>query len=232
LTRDQQYAPLARRHGNSLELVGCNFHARLPLCAAAPPGALGVLNEEELAQPNVIENVLRVLSAHTALRLGGVILHSAGLVFDGRAYVFVGRSNVGKTTLTRKAHRCGARVLSDDINLVLPHAGGYRAHAVPFTGEFGRTLCHSGSLDPVPVAALILLEQGATLQALPIGPASAVARLLVGCPFVNTDRAVSALLLQTLSELAAGLPVFRLQARRDDGMGAVMASVRSYMANE
>ena len=231
LTRDQQYAPLTTRDSDSLGLVGCNFRARLPLFASASPGSVGVLHETELAQPNVIENLMRVLSAHTALHQGGVILHSAGLVFGGRAYIFIGRSNVGKTTLTRKAHRQGATVLSDDINLLLPEGAGYLAHAVPFTGEFGRTLAHTGGRGAFPVAALILLEQGATLRTLPVAPSSAVAKLLVGSPFVNADVEASAMLLQVLSDLQARLPVLRLQTTRKDDIGAIMACIENHLTH-
>ncbi|MGB5736329.1 MAG: hypothetical protein WBM40_17995, partial [Thiohalocapsa sp.] len=144
LIRDGQYAPRAVQSPNGIELTGVNFRARVPLSPQHSPGWLGVVEARELVQANVIENVLRVFSAHQALRRGGVVLHSAGLVIDGRALLFAGRSGAGKTTLTRKGHGAGAQVLSDDINLVLPGAVGYEAHAVPFTGEFGRTLAHPG----------------------------------------------------------------------------------------
>ena len=166
------------------------------------------------------------LTAHRALALGGAVLHSAGLVFDGRAYIFVGRSNVGKTTLTRKAYEAGATVLSDDINLVLPQAGGYRAFAVPFTGEFGRTVVHDETEASYPVAGIVLLEQAETLEARKIGRRQAVARLMVGCPFVNTDEHETNTLFDNLAAMVANLPVIRLQNRREDTISDIMDSVR------
>ncbi|MCU0788543.1 MAG: hypothetical protein MUC91_10205, partial [Verrucomicrobia bacterium] len=134
-----QYAPRQVRRGGGLEVTGINFTAWIPLEAAEPAAArLCVVREEELPQPVVLENFLRILLAHRVLGFGGMLLHSAGLVVGGRALLFVGRSNAGKTTLSRKADAAGARVLSDDINLVLPAADGYAVHSVPFTGEFRR----------------------------------------------------------------------------------------------
>jgi hypothetical protein len=226
LTQAGQYAPLKIRWADGIDLMGVNFEARIGL--GSPPGlsSLGTAEEHELAYANVIENFLRVFIAHCALRQNGVILHSAGLVFDGQAYIFSGRSNAGKTTLTRKAHKNGAWVLSDDINLVLPHEQGYRAHAVPFTGEFGRTLQHEGGQKSYPVAGIVLLEQADTLETSPVPPSTAVARLLTGCPFVNTDPEESATLFDVLTGLVAKVPVIRLRSRRDDDIEAIMTKVK------
>ena len=163
LTRDGQYAPRKssiRRIRGICKVTGINFEADLALQTSAV-SSLSVFHEHELAQANVIENYLRIFSAHRVLQQGGVVLHSAGLVFDDKAYIFSGKSNAGKTTLTRKAYRIGARVLSDDINLLLPSEDGknFDAYAVPFSGEFGRTLDHTGSNESYPVAGIILLEQ-------------------------------------------------------------------------
>lgn len=227
LTQAGQYAPRKIRWADGIDLTGVNFEARIGL--GSPPGlsSLGTAEEHELAHANVIENFLRVFLAHCALRQNGVILHSAGLVFDGQAYIFSGRSNAGKTTLTRKACQSGAWVLSDDINLVLPHDHGYHAHAVPFTGEFGRTLQHDGGQKSYPVAGIVLLEQADTLETAPVLPSTAVARLLTGCPFVNTDPEESATLFDVLTGLVAKVPVIRLRSRRDDDIEAIMIKVKA-----
>lgn len=231
LTVDGLYTPLHRRSRNAIDVTGINFQARIPAQAARGDARLGVALEHELAQPNVVENFLRILAAHRGLALGGAVLHSAGLVLGGRAYIFAGRSGAGKTTLTRKAHSRGATVLSDDINLVLPHADGYRAYAVPFTGEFGRTLDHASGLCCYPVAALILLEQARQLAAKRLGPATAVARLLVSCPFVNTDAQATGTLFDNLARLVAGVPVIRLQNRAADSVSDIMTTVRDTISD-
>ena len=232
-TRDGQYAPLQRRRSGSIDLTGSDFRASVPLEETCLAGSLGVVNEKELAYPSVVENVLRVFTAYKAVESGGVILHSAGLVFEDKAYIFVGRSNAGKTTLTRKAHKYGAKVLSDDINMVLPgdNKSGYAAHAVPFSGEFGRTLEHADSRECYPLAALILLTKGESLRVTTAEPSEAVAKLLVGCPFVNMDTEQVPLLFDAVTTLAAAVPVVRLQSARDESVENIMNAVKNRLSD-
>jgi hypothetical protein len=228
LSRDGQYAPRKTRlpGGAGIALTGADFEARFGLEPPLAFAELGVFEEGKLAGELVIQNFLRILVAHQALRRGGAVLHSAGLVFEGQAYVFPGYSNAGKTTLARKAHARGARVLSDDINLVLPNEGGYEAHAVPFTGEFGRTFDRREGKASYPLAGIVLLEQGDRLETTVPNPAVAVARLLACCPFVNTDEEESAILFEILTALAAQVPVISLRCRRDDAIDSLMAAVK------
>lgn len=225
LIRDGQYAPRNTVRPGMLEITGTNFTARFGRGDRLGVASLGVAAEHELVQANVIENFLRVYAAHNVLRQGGVVLHSAGLVLDDRGFIFVGRSGAGKTTLTRKAHAAGAGVLSDDINLLLPGDDGYRAFAVPFTGEFGRTLSQAGLRESYPVAGLALLSQGERLMTRPVPPSRAVARLLVGCPFVNTDEDEAAALFDVLGGLVERVPVVDLSCRRDDGIDKIMTAL-------
>jgi hypothetical protein len=227
-----QYTPLMDRDGGVLVLTGLNFQAVIPLDGAAP-GRLGVASELELSSPGVLENVLRVFTAYRAPRAGGLVLHSAGLVVDGgQAVLFVGRSGVGKTTLARKALAAGALVLSDDLNVVLPDdSGGFRAWAVPFAGELGRTL--DQRLEPsYPLAALVLLEQGERLRATACSPARSLARLLAGAPFVNHDEAELPLVLDVASALLANVPVVALASRRDDPISTILAHIDEVIADD
>lgn len=228
LTFDSQYAPRKIRKSDGFELTGINFEAQLSLQTDPVPSYLGVVGEHEFAQANVIENYLRFFAAHKALDQGGVVLHSAGLVFDNQAYIFVGRSGAGKTTLTRKAYQGGAKILSDDINIILPDKGftTHYAHAVPFTGEFGRTLIHRGGQENFPIAGIFLLEQGDQLMIRSINKSDAIAKLLVGSPFVNTDEFESTLLFDSLTALLRRVPIFKLTSRRDDNIDEIMKAVK------
>ncbi len=226
-----QYALRQCRRGGEIALTGINFEGGFAPLDAHRPAWIGVADEHELPLPNVIENFLRVLVAHRALALGGVVLHSAGFALGDHGYVFAGYSGAGKTTLTRKAHSHGAQVLSDDINLLLPDQGRYQAHAVPFTGEFGRTLSTGLSGKAYPLACLILLEQGERLETMSVSAVTAVSRLLANCPFVNTDGEETAALFDVLTALVARVPVVRLRCRRDDPLDAILATIDTSIGN-
>ena len=147
------YAPLQTRREQEIELVGEMFVGSINFATEPNTGYLGVFLEEQITYSLIIENYLRIYSSHLALQRGGVLLHSAGLVIDGEAYIFVGRSNAGKSTLTRKAFQSDTDiiVLSDDLNFIAQKDGQFFAYAVPFTGEFGRTIDHRGTQDLYPV---------------------------------------------------------------------------------
>ncbi len=221
-----QYTPRVRRSGDGIEITGFDSVARLARGGPPPVRAtLAVAREHELTRAFVLENFLRILVARHALDQGGVLLHSVGVLHEGRAYLFSGRSNAGKTTLASKAAAAGVRVLSDDINLVIPEHGAYRAHKVPFTGEFGRRAENLSGAGSFPLGGLALLEKAQALTATPVSPAAAVAGLLTGCPFVNDDAEEFPALMDVLTRLVAHTPIARLGVARDDPFEAVMATL-------
>ena len=220
------YSPLQRRTGAGIEVTGFDFIGHFVRGGPAPiPAELSVAKEEQLIWPSVLENFLRILLAHHVLDHGGVLLHSAGILYQDHAYLFFGRSNAGKTTLARKAAAAGARVLSDDINLVIPQNGVYRAHKVPFTGEFGRRAENISGCGSFPLGGLALLEKAPKLTAALLRPAEGLAGLLTGCPFVNNDPEEVPALMDVLTKLLYHRPIIRLGVGRDDSFEAVISTL-------
>ena len=222
---DSQYTPIIERTPKQLTITGLDFQATIKWDAPAQ-AILGVSHEEHQPRLGAIENFLRVASAYRVLAQQGVLLHSAGLVLDGQAYLFAGRSGAGKTTLTRKAHAAGAGILSDDINIALPDEnGGFRAFPVLFAGDFGQTpdLLAPGGY---PLAALCFLEQGGAATLEPLSKAAAVARLVAACPFVNADPYKSADLLEAAANLVRQVPVRKLISRREDDFNLIHGLLR------
>jgi hypothetical protein len=78
----------------------------------------------------ILENVIRYLIARLAVEAGGFALHAAGLLRQGRAYVFAGASRAGKTTVVGlSAH---SPSLGDDYAVLLPAEPGWIVAPVPF----------------------------------------------------------------------------------------------------
>jgi hypothetical protein len=221
-----QYAPLKRRTSGGIEITGLDFRAHL-VRGGSPPfqATLAVAREEELGRAFVLENFLRIVLAYHALSRGGVLLHSAGVVQEGAAFLFSGRSYAGKSTLARKAAAAGALVLSDDINLVFRDNDGYLVHRVPFTGEFRRPGESLSGSETYRLGRIALLEKAQALTAAPVDPAAGVAGLLTGCPYVNDDPEEMPVLLDILTKIAGHAPVVRLGVARDDSFQAIMATL-------
>jgi hypothetical protein len=135
----------------------------------------------------LIENAVRFVLAVLALDAGGFALHSAGVLLDGRAWIFAGPSRSGKSTAV--ASSAPARSLGDDFGLVYPDAGTWWAPAVPFDGS--ERVAGDVPRGRYPVAAIWRLFQ---TQAVEIDhpPASVASASLLSCvafPWAYPDSA-------------------------------------------
>jgi hypothetical protein len=76
----------------------------------------------------LLDTLLRAAVGSTVLFQGGLLVHGAAVVVDGRAHLFPARSGSGKSTLASRA----SHPLSDEISLLQPAASGFVAHATPW----------------------------------------------------------------------------------------------------
>ena len=170
------------------------------------------------AFPGAIENVLRVIAAYRLAEEGGALLHSAGIVEDGGAWLFVGHSGAGKTTLSRLSLAEGRSVLSDDLNAVLPSAAGHVVSPVPFAGDY------RGSARAVlALAAVCQLRHGDRHEVSPLSPAEGLAALVAAAPYLNRDPYRVERLLSNLERIAGSSPVRRLTFALAGGVWETMA---------
>ena len=158
----------------------------------------------------IIENFLRVVFAHEILRRGGLLLHGAGVVRDGAAYVFFGPSGSGKTTVTTLS--AGDRILSDDLVMILPRGSGFAAFSVPFRGLLTPP---STSDRDYPLAGLFRLVKDTVDRVEPLDGPRAVGELVQSLPFVTDCPGAAPRMLEVASAVAAAAPVRRLRFRKD-----------------
>jgi len=71
----------------------------------------------QTANPYSIDAVLRIVHTLVLARQGGFLLHAASAIRNGKAFVFAGVSEAGKTTISRLAPR-DVRLLTDEISYV------------------------------------------------------------------------------------------------------------------
>ncbi|BAO43701.1 hypothetical protein TBH_C0764 [Thiolapillus brandeum] len=217
------YTPLTRQDARGLDVEGYGFQARIDL----KPGFHGQLwgeNEILLARSIVFENYLRTVAAYAALQRRGLFLHSAGIVVDNQAWLFLGRSGAGKTTLSRLALKQGADILSDDANMLLPDAAGrYHAGPVPFAGELGDV--NKDARQDYPVAGLLWLEQDDCLECADLPPAQQLARTMACCPVVNVDPFRGEKLLDVIENLLKQVPMRVLHFRKTDPFEAILKAI-------
>lgn len=164
----------------------------------------------------VVENHLRVLTAYHLLTRDGLLLHSSGVVEGEAAYLFLGRSGAGKTTVARLSQAGGRDVLSDDMNAVVAAGAKPRVLPVPFAGELEPTP-RGRALEKLPLAALLRLRKGRRHHLQTLSPSEGMATLTACSPFVNRDPHRQERLLDNVGQLLEHAAVGELEFRQDDG---------------
>jgi hypothetical protein len=163
----------------------------------------------QTANPYSIDAVLRIVHTLVLARQGGFLLHSASAIRNGKAFLFAGVSEAGKTTISRLAPP-DATLLTDEISYVRKEEtgkrNGYVAYGTPFTGELAKL----GENVSAPVAALYLLAKGVENRIDPIPPAEAARSLLANLLFFAEDEELVQATFHSAFEFVSRVPVFRL----------------------
>ncbi|HEY8211921.1 MAG TPA: hypothetical protein VIG99_30775 [Myxococcaceae bacterium] len=162
--------------------------------------------------PWLAEAALRLAMSVAFERQGGLLLHAAGIAFAGGAgaWLAVGASGRGKSTLAQYCSDAGAEVLSDETVGWLPDGTLW---ATPFrsTARFTR----SRPLEPRPFSVLAFLEHGEAERLEAMGEAEAVRQVLS-----QTYRVPGAPVLHRAATLVAQRGAQRFWFRNDPGVAA------------
>lgn len=165
------------------------------------------LGEMELRSPvplREIDYFLRLIYALQGYRSGGFLLHSAGIMHRGWAFTFFGPSGSGKTTVARAS--LPRTILSDDLVLLLPEEGIWRAHATPFWNP--------SEMQPRPgsgwLGGLFRLEQDQRVQFEPLRRSEALGEVIACAPAIPRNPDLAAGLIERASTLLKAVPAYRM----------------------
>jgi hypothetical protein len=154
------------------------------------------------------------------------MVHTAAVAAAGAGVLGVGRSGAGKSTFAGLAAAAGATVLSDDLAALRPAANGVWLEPLPFGGE----VAPRGPAPPLPLAALLRLEQAGVDELAEMRSGEAVGLLLACSPVVNRDPYRREALLDVLVRVVAALPAGSTRALRFRRGGACWAAVEPLLA--
>jgi hypothetical protein len=152
-----------------------------------------------------IDAALRIFHSVILATRDGFLLHAASAIRNGRAFVFIGPSGAGKTTIASLAP-VDAALLTDEISYVRKQAEGYVAFGTPFAGELAKL----GENISAPVAGLYLLAQGRENRIEPVAISDALRGVLANMLFFAKDRKLISSIFQSACQLVSGVPVYRL----------------------
>lgn len=159
----------------------------------------------QTASPYAIDAAFRILHSLLLARQGGLLVHAASAVRNGRAFLFAGVSGAGKTTISRLAP-AGVTLLSDEISYLRRDGDGYIAFGTPFAGELGLP----GENVRAPVAAVYLLAQGPENRIEAVSGAEATRALLQCVLFFAHDAELIGQVFDSACDLVQRVPVQRL----------------------
>jgi hypothetical protein len=159
----------------------------------------------QTANPYSIDSVLRIVHTLVLARQGGFLLHSASAIRNGKAFLFAGVSEAGKTTISRLAPP-DVTLLTDEVSYVRKQSGGYVAFGTPFTGELAKL----GENVSAPISALYLLAKGRENRIDPVAPGEATRSLLANLLFFAEDEELVQSVFHSAFEFVNRVPVSRL----------------------
>jgi hypothetical protein len=158
------------------------------------------------------ENYVRAAVAWQAARRGGALVHAASAVLADRGYLFYGESGAGKSTLAACNRR--ARIVSDDLSVVVPGADGRpRLVGSPFRGTYEEGEPVVGDF---PLAAGFRLVKDVRAAVRPIPRLRALAELVGNLTFVAEAYASAPELWAALEATLRDVPLGHLHFCKDD----------------
>jgi hypothetical protein len=159
----------------------------------------------QTVNPYSIDAVLRIVHTLVLAKQGGFLLHSASAVRNGKAFLFAGVSEAGKTTISRLAPP-DVTLLTDEISYVRKRGEGYVAFGTPFAGELAKL----GENISAPISHLYLLAKGGENRIDPVAPGEAARSLLANLLFFAEDEELVQSTFHSAFEFVSRVPVSRL----------------------
>jgi len=159
-----------------------------------------------------LENFIRCAIAWSAAESRGALVHAASAVRHDKAYLFFGESGAGKSTLSEVSTR--GQVVSDDLSLVLPRAGGgLDLVGSPFRGTYEGGAPVVGRF-PLAAGFRLVKAEAAGVHAVP--RAVVLGQLVGNLTFVAEAFKERPDLFASIESAFAGVPLFHLHFRKDD----------------
>lgn len=133
-----------------------------------------------------VDSMLRILYSQAVVLHHGFMLHSAAVVRDGKAVLFMGKSGTGKSTHAQLWLRefAGTSLLNDDNPVVRVSADGtVMVYGSPWSGK---TPCYHNA--GAPVEAMIRLEQAPVNRYTELSNIDAFVAVLPGVSVITHSR--------------------------------------------
>ena len=166
------------------------------------------------SQKLAVDNALMVLYALSTASLSTVLFHAATVSYRSRAYMFLGKSGMGKSTHASLwlRHIAGTALVNDDNPVVRVLAdGSARVYGSPWSGK---TPCYRAV--SYPLGGIVLLSQAPYNRIRRLLSIESYAALVPSISGKRWDTRIADGLHHTENALAGGVPVWYLECLPDE----------------
>jgi len=164
---------------------------------------------------NLVDWVLRHWMAMFLLPPKGALFHSAAAMnrTNGGGFLFIGRTEAGKTTLANNIYPSPAwKLFCDELNVAVYDDNGWRLMGTPFWGDFGLTRVE----NPVaPLRGVCVLAKGKKLSKTRLSPTELTSELLKTIVNYGGNDWYAPIALAFCQTLAQEVPGYRMVAPTD-----------------
>jgi hypothetical protein len=175
-----------------------------------PQGQPEAKKTKELGHP-ICYPLDQLLLMHFLAPRKGILTHAAGVVRNGKAFIFAGASGAGKSTFSQLlAEARVGKLLSDERVIVREIDGVMQAFGTPWAGTAG--IARNGN---APLAGIYFLKHGLSnhLKKLAAGDASDKFLPLVSIPWYDPDTMSQ--IIAFAKHLVAKVPVYEMSFTPD-----------------
>lgn len=155
-----------------------------------------------------------------------VLTHASSVIYEGRAYLFLGKSGTGKSTHSRMWQTAldGVELMNDDHPVLkVEENGSVVAYGSPWSGK---TPCYKNI--SAPLGGIIRISRAPHNRAVRLSPIQAYASLMTSCSGMTWDRSLADGKDSTLQDIISRTPCWVMECLPDEDAARVcMAAVTS-----
>ena len=160
-----------------------------------------------------VDNALMIQFAMASACMGTALFHSATVSFEGKGYMFLGKSGTGKSTHARLwlKHINGVELMNDDNPAVRVKPNGTAVvYGTPWSGK---TPCYKNV--SAPLGGIVLLSQAPYNRITRLNGIGAYAAIVPSISGKRWDSRIADGLHETENTLAGNIPVWHLDCLPD-----------------
>lgn len=157
-------------------------------------------------------SMLRIVFSQAILREEGIGIHASAVAYNGKGYLFLGKSGTGKSTHAALwlQHIAGTEHINDDNPILRIVEGEAYVYGSPWSGK---TPCYKDVCYPI--SGIVRLEQAPVNRFHRLSGVEAFIALVPGCAVIKQDKALYAALCDKLIWLAEHVTVGKMACRPD-----------------